>query len=783
SENFTETYCSNVGGDCIQFVFTLFNTETCCDDLSIYDGPNTGSPLIGNYAGTALPNGGTITSTTGCLTFEWTSDGSVVRPGWEAAVSCVACPTCTDGILNGSETGIDCGGPTCPTCPCASLPVWNDELCCAILVPVNPDNLCAITTPGSVLGATPSSQSTTACGGTEDDDVWFSFVATGPSHYISLINIAGSTTDMYHSVWEGACPGAQTLVAGTCSDPNSQTVTGLTPGNTYYIRVYTWTGTAGQTSTFDLCVGTPPPPPANDDCGGAIALTVNPNQLCGTTTTSSVSSATPSVQNTGSCGGTEDDDVWFSFVATSSTHYIDLLNITGSTTDMYHSVWEGVCPALTLVAGSCSDPNSSTLTTLTPGNTYYVRVYTWTGTAGQTSVFDICIGSPPTPTCTDGIQNQGETGVDCGGPCPACPPPSCTDGIQNQGETGVDCGGPNCPACPPIINATACGNVTHNLTTGSSVSFYDDGGVGGDPCLDVGVGTGNYANSNCFTTTTICAPVGEFIIADFREFAMWNTTSGWDWMKIYDNNAASGTVLYDNSSTGPDNPMGDCGIAGNVLNYCSTGRCLTFEFWATSVVNRAGWDALVSAVVVQCVLPVEFINFSAEPHLNHNLLAWSTATEINNDYFILERSDNGIEFERVAQIDGAGNSNDLLKYKYEHKNPSKTEYYRLKQVDFDGKHSYSKIIVVNNIGEQEINIYPNPSKDNFSFEIRESSDELYTITYTNLLGMNSSERIQITEGINQYQVTDFVNLPNGIYFIQVINGNGDVIKSQKIIKN
>lgn len=62
-------------------------------------------------------------------------------------------------------------------------------------------------------------------------------------------------------------------------------------------------------------------------------------------------------------------------------------------------------------------------------------------------------GGPCTPcqtaSCTDGIQNQGETGVDCGGPCPACPqPPSCTDGIQNQGETGVDCGGP-CPACPP----------------------------------------------------------------------------------------------------------------------------------------------------------------------------------------------------------------------------------------------------------------------------------------------------------------------------------------------
>ena len=51
----------------------------------------------------------------------------------------------------------------------------------------------------------------------------------------------------------------------------------------------------------------------------------------------------------------------------------------------------------------------------------------------------------PAATCSDGIQNQSETGVDCGGPCSACV--SCNDGIQNQGETGIDCGGP-CPACP-----------------------------------------------------------------------------------------------------------------------------------------------------------------------------------------------------------------------------------------------------------------------------------------------------------------------------------------------
>lgn len=64
---------------------------------------------------------------------------------------------------------------------------------------------------------------------------------------------------------------------------------------------------------------------------------------------------------------------------------------------------------------------------------------------GEVEDYTVSISGAPAPTCSDGIQNQGEEAVDCGGPCPACP--TCSDGIQNQNETGIDCGGA-CPACP-----------------------------------------------------------------------------------------------------------------------------------------------------------------------------------------------------------------------------------------------------------------------------------------------------------------------------------------------
>lgn len=72
------------------------------------------------------------------------------------------------------------------------------------------------------------------------------------------------------------------------------------------------------------------------------------------------------------------------------------------------------------------------------------------GTQNQNETGIDC-GGPCTacPSCNDGIQNQSETSIDCGGPCSVCP--TCSDGIQNQNETGVDCGGP-CSACPPPVN-------------------------------------------------------------------------------------------------------------------------------------------------------------------------------------------------------------------------------------------------------------------------------------------------------------------------------------------
>lgn len=117
-------------------------------------------------------------------------------------------------------------------------------------------------------------------------------------------------------------------------------------------------------------------------------------------------------------------------------------------------------------------------------------------------------------TCSDGIQNQGEGGVDCGGPCPTACPPSCTDGIQNQGETEIDCGGPNCTACPTCSDGIQnqgetgidCGGPCTPCHCSDGVQNSGEAGVDcGGPCSGCPTiqinGAGCYPTSSPITVT------------------------------------------------------------------------------------------------------------------------------------------------------------------------------------------------------------------------------------------------------------------------------------------
>ena len=146
-------------------------------------------------------------------------------------------------------------------------------------------------------------------------------------------------------------------------------------------------------------------PPANDDCTNAVSLTVNPDYACGSVTAGTVAGATDSGADDATCYGTPNNDVWYSFMATATSHKVSLTNLVGSTTDMYMTFYDATAGCGSLGASiACSDPETKTLTGLTIGTTYFIQVYSY-GSALANTTFDICVGTPPPPPANDDCAN------------------------------------------------------------------------------------------------------------------------------------------------------------------------------------------------------------------------------------------------------------------------------------------------------------------------------------------------------------------------------------------
>jgi len=137
-------------------------------------------------------------------------------------------------------------------------------------------------------------------------------------------------------------------------------------------------------------------------------------------------------------------------------------------------------------------------------------------------------------------------------------------------------------------------------------------------------------------------------------------------------------------------------------------------------------------------LPIELTGFSATISESHVVCEWSTASEVNNNYFTLERSTDGVHFDSLLSVDGAGNSTQALYYRAVDNNPLNGDsYYRLKQADFDGQFSYSEIEHVHFGNSDSYVLYPNPS--NGKFFISNEGTENWKDVQVRVRDMNGQE--------------------------------------------
>jgi hypothetical protein len=339
SENFTQTY--SVTSGCLSFNFSTFNTEPCCDFLRIYDGPSIASPLIGVYSGLTGP--GIINASGNSLTFQWTSDGSVIDPGWAASISCnAACagmPTpgaaqatpsisCSSFSSALSLTGnvIACGltyqwqvatvlaGPYANIGGATNLnytvtsPATRYYRClvsCGVNTATSAVATCSVTAPGpcaicaiNSIGSLPynsgnqttcgmgnnvtSGNVTNICGSSSyygGEDEVYSF--TPATSGVIMVNVGSPGSYVGLHIYQG-CP----ISGGTCVGSSQNwcctwsVCVAVTAGQTYYAIVDSWPSPTCNQYTLDIS--------APAACSGTITgVTTNasPLQACGTLTT------------------------------------------------------------------------------------------------------------------------------------------------------------------------------------------------------------------------------------------------------------------------------------------------------------------------------------------------------------------------------------------------------------------------------------------------------------------------------------------------------------------
>jgi len=187
----------------------------------------------------------------------------------------------------------------------------------------------------------------------------------------------------------------------------------------------------------------------------------------------------------------------------------------------------------------------------------------------------------------------------------------------------------------------------------------------------------------------------------------------------------------------------------------------------------SGQGYVKASIILNEVLPVTWNRFEAISEAPAVNLIWETATEIDNDYFEIEHSLSGKDFKTIGRVTGNGTVNSISSYEYKHLQPvNGLNYYRLKQVDFDGQHHYSDVISVwLDLLAENIQLYPNPTQGRLNVAIPWQGS--FKVRIYDSIG-NEVYSTHLTGGTPQSIETD--GMPRGLYYLVSSMGNREIAR-------
>lgn len=633
------------------------------------------------------------------------------------------------------------------------------------------------------------------------------------------------------------------IYLSTTNPPTTTVATSVT-GTTYnytaaYNTTYYWyvspknaggnaTGCDGTISSFTT--DAPPPPPVNDEPCNAADLTIGATvPVCSNTVNASyTSSSEPSIT---SCS-TPNNTVWYKFTPAVDGNYVIVASIPSASTNplsawfyLYTTSDCNTASAFTsaggisCVAGPTTAGSSSNITTtaLTAGVTYYLYV---DGNSGD--VGDICIRveqAPTPPSCTTILTpTDGATAVTVPVALSWTAAPTATGYNVYAGTT-------NPPTTLVATNITATNfsyaatsyNTTYywyvvprntgGLATGcdGTISSFTTDAPPPPPANDDCSGAVNLTGGVTVNSSTISATQS---MAPEACATYTSLTAGDVWFQLTatQNGAASVTVQ---GPTGFDLVIqaysGTCGSLTNIgcadatigpstetFNFSglTAGQTVYFRVYGYSTTAGVFNQNTFTVTASGTALPVTYSSLSGSRINNVNRLTWTTSTEINNTGFELQRSADGVSFSKLAFVASKalnGNSNVSTAYSFNDVKPYISNgYYRLKQIDKDGRSSLSNVVMIKGGRISTVtlsSVYPNPVKSDVNVIVSSPNAEKLTVIITDLSGKVIKQ--QITNAvIGDNKVTlNVSNLASGTYLIKVQCANGCETSVQKFVKN
>lgn len=184
-------------------------------------------------------------------------------------------------------------------------------------------------------------------------------------------------------------------------------------------------------------------------------------------------------------------------------------------------------------------------------------------------------------------------------------------------------------------------------------------------------------------------------------------------------------------------------------------------------------------------LPVEFLGITANQKGSGVSVNWTTGAEYNNKYFDVEKSIDGSNWSTIARVNSAGNSNSTLKYNaYDAKPVAGYNYYRIKQVDIDGKFDYSPIAKANiKIEKTGVSVLTNPFVNNITVDFLSNNSQYVNAKLTDISGKQIAvQKWQINKGSTRILFEQVAGLQRGMYILTVTDNNGEVLYNNKLIK-